>query len=158
MNWPFFHPSPVVEIGRDESIQVQIRPDAFSAFEALEGWSGAAAASAVFLGRVRPQTLDGEPLQALELQHYPGFCERQLLQLAREQLQHHGAMRALVVHRVGTLLPGELIVLVAVEADRRGSAQRCCGDLLEALKHQAPFWKREWCSDQGTWLSGNTPL
>ena len=158
MNWPFFHPSPVVEIGRDESIQVQIRPDAFSAFHALEGWSGAAAASAVFLGRVRPQTLDGEPLQALELQHYPGFCERQLLQLAREQLQHHGAMRALVVHRVGTLLPGELIVLVAVEADRRGSAQRCCGDLLEALKHQAPFWKREWCSDQGTWLSGNTPL
>ena len=158
MNWPFFHPSPVVEIGRDESIQVQIRPDAFSAFHALEGWSGAAAASAVFLGRVRPQTLDGEPLQALELQHYPGFCERQLSQLAREQLQHHGAMRALVVHRVGTLLPGELIVLVAVEADRRGSAQRCCGDLLEALKHQAPFWKREWCSDQGTWLSGNTPL
>ena len=158
MNWPFFHPSPVVEIGQDESIQVQIRPDAFSAFDALEGWSGAAAASAVFLGRVRPQTLDGEPLQALELQHYPGFCERQLLQLAREQLQYHGAMRALVVHRVGTLLPGELIVLVAVEADRRGSAQRCCGDLLEALKHQAPFWKREWCSDQGTWLSGNTPL
>ena len=158
MNWPFFHPSLVVEIGRDESIQVQIRPDDFSAFHALEGWSGAAAASAVFLGRVRPQTLDGEPLQAFELQHYPGFCERQLLQLAREQLQHHGAMRALVVHRVGTLLPGELIVLVAVEADRRGCAQRCCGDLLEALKHQAPFWKREWCSDQGTWLSGNTPL
>ena len=148
----------MVEIGRDESIQVQIRPDAFSAFHALEGWSGAAAASAVFLGRVRPQTLDGEPLQALELQHYPGFCERQLLQLAREQLQHHGAMRALVVHRVGTLLPGELIVLVAVEADRRGGAHRCCSDLLEALKHQAPFWKREWCSDQGTWLSGNTPL
>ena len=158
MNWPFFHPSPVVEIGQDEFIQVQIRPDAFSAFHALEGWAGAAAASAVFLGRVRPQTLGGEPLQALELQHYPGFCERQLLQLAREQLQHHGATRALVLHRVGTLLPGELIVLVAVEADRRGCAQRCCSDLLEALKHQAPFWKREWFSDQGTWLSGNTPL
>jgi molybdopterin synthase catalytic subunit len=80
------------------------------------------------------------------------------LQLAREQLQHHGATRVLVLHRVGTLLPGELIVLVAVEADRRGCAQRCCSDLLEALKHQAPFWKREWFSGQGTWLSGNTPL
>jgi nucleoside-diphosphate-sugar epimerase len=39
-----------------------------------------------------------------------------------------------------------------------GFAQRCCRDLLEALKHQAPFWKREWFSGQGTWLSGNTPL
>ena len=142
----------------NESIQVQIRPDSFSAFQALEDWAGAAAASAVFVGRVRPQTLHGEPLQALELQHYPGFCERQLLGLAREQLLKHGASRALVLHRVGTLRPGELIVLVAVEADRRGCAQRCCGDLLEALKHQAPFWKREWFSDQGTWLSGSTPL
>ena len=148
----------MVEIGRDDSIRVQIRPDPFSAFDALECWAGTAAASAVFLGRVRPQTLDGEPLQALELQHYPGFCERQILQLAQYQLLHHGATRALVLHRVGTLLPGELIVLVAVEADRRGCAQRCCGDLLEALKHQAPFWKREWVSGQGTWLSGNTPL
>ena len=142
----------------NESIQVQIRPDSFSAFQALEDWAGAAAASAVFVGRVRPQALHGEPLQALELQHYPGFCERQLLELAQQQLLKHGASRALVLHRVGTLHPGDLIVLVAVEADRRGSAQRCCGDLLEALKHQAPFWKREWYAGQGSWLSGNTPL
>ena len=148
----------MVEIRQDDSIQVQIRPDPFAALDAFESWAGAAAASAVFVGRVRPQTLHGEPLQALELQHYPGFCERQLLELAQQQLLKHGASRALVLHRVGTLHPGDLIVLVAVEADRRGSAQRCCGDLLEALKHQAPFWKREWCAGQGSWLSGNTPL
>ena len=64
----------------------------------------------------------------------------------------------LVLHRVGKLAPGEPIVLVAVQADRRGAALRCSAALLEQLKHQAPFWKREWCAGQGTWLAANTPL
>jgi molybdopterin synthase catalytic subunit len=49
-------------------------------------------------------------------------------------------------------------VVVAVLADRRGPAQRCCQELLEALKHEAPFWKREWSSGVGEWLLGNTEL
>ena len=72
--------------------------------------------------------------------------------------QEHGAGAILVLHRVGKLAPGEPIVLVAVQADRRGAAQRCSAALLEQLKHQAPFWKREWCAGQGTWLEANTPL
>ena len=64
----------------------------------------------------------------------------------------------MVLHRVGRLAPGEPIVLVAVQADRRGAAQRCSAALLEQLKHQAPFWKREWCAGQGAWLAANTPL
>jgi molybdopterin synthase catalytic subunit len=65
----------------------------------------------------------------------------------------------LVQHRIGRVLPGEAIVLVAISADRRGPAQRCCQELLEALKHDAPFWKREWRADgTGSWLTGNTPL
>jgi len=57
------------------------------------------------------------------------------------------------------VLPGEAIVLVAVGADRRGPAQRCCHELLESLKHDAPFWKREWRTDgRRQWLNGNTPL
>jgi molybdopterin synthase catalytic subunit len=63
----------------------------------------------------------------------------------------------LVLHRHGRLSPGEPIVLVAVAADRRGQALRCGQELLEALKHEAPFWKREWCDGRGTWLQGNTP-
>ncbi|MBM3938904.1 MAG: molybdenum cofactor biosynthesis protein MoaE, partial [Sphingomonadales bacterium] len=65
----------------------------------------------------------------------------------------------LIQHRIGRVLPGEAIVLVAIGADRRGPAQRCCQELLEALKHEAPFWKRE-CHADGTsaWLTGNTPL
>jgi molybdopterin synthase catalytic subunit len=57
------------------------------------------------------------------------------------------------------VLPGEPIVLVAVAADRRGPALRCGQELLEALKHEAPFWKREWLADgRGHWVQGNTPL
>jgi molybdopterin synthase catalytic subunit len=120
--------------------------------------SAAPAAMALFVGRVRGLTAAGLPLEALELEHYPGMSERQLEQLARACAQRHGVLAVRVAHRVGRILPGEAIVLVAVHADRRGPAQRCCQELLEALKHEAPFWKREWSGGVDTWVEGNTPL
>ena len=67
----------------------------------------------------------------------------------------HGAL-AVVATKLLTENPA---LLVAIGADRRGPAQRCGQELLEALKHDAPFWKREWHADgRGTWLTGNTPL
>ena len=140
------------------AIQVSIRSVPFSPWQELDAWGGDAAASAQFIGRVRGQTIDGRPLKALELEHYSGLSERSIEHLAKKFLHEHQSLRALVVHRVGHLVPSEVIVLVAVQADRRGPAQRCCAALLEALKHEAPFWKREWCGDQGNWLVGNTPL
>jgi len=121
------------------------------------------AAEAHFIGRVRATTASGEPLQALELEHYPGMTEMQLAQLSQDCRRRHGAVAVLVIHRVGRILPGEAIVLVAVAADRRGPAQRCVQELLERLKHDAPFWKREWScgeggSGVGTWVTANTPL
>ena len=119
----------------------------------------ASAAESLFIGRVRGTASDGTPLQALELEHYPGMTEQQLEHLAQECCSRHGVNSCLVQHRIGRVLPGEAIVLVAIGADRRGPAQRCCQELLEALKHNAPFWKREWRSDGSSeWLSGNTPL
>ena len=116
------------------------------------------AAEAHFIGRVRATTASGEPLEALELEHYPGMTETQLARLSQDCRQRHGALAVLVVHRVGRILPGEAIVLVAVMADRRGPAQRCGQELLELLKHEAPFWKREWSGGVGTWVQGNTAL
>ena len=139
-------------------IQVEIRSTSFNPWQELMRWGGDPAAVAVFVGRVRPIASDGRVLQALELEHYPGLCERQITAMAERLQQQHGAGAMLVLHRVGLLRPGEPIVLVAVEADRRGAAQRCSAELLEELKHRAPFWKREWCGDQGTWLAENTPL
>ena len=141
-----------------EEIRVEVRAEAFDPWREMGHWSGDSAAVAVFVGRVRATAMDGQPLQALELEHYPGLCERQIRAMAEQLQRHHGAGAMLVLHRVGRLVPGEPIVLVAVQADRRGTAQRCSAALLEKLKHQAPFWKREWCAGQGTWLAANTPL
>ncbi len=166
MKWPFSLRSPVAEMnppqahsGSDSSsVRVVIHDQPFDPWQELESWLAGDAASAVFLGRVRPEDQHGDQLDALELVHYPGLCEQRIQADAERLCRQHGVRRVLVLHRVGRLVPGALIVLVAVTADRRGPAQRCCGAVLEALKHDAPFWKREWRGEEGTWLAANTPL
>ncbi|MCS5693832.1 molybdenum cofactor biosynthesis protein MoaE [Cyanobium sp. FGCU-6] len=143
---------------------IQLCDQPFEPLEALAGWQrqlegealGPAAAEAHFIGRVRATSASGAPLEALELEHYPGMTEMQLAQLSQACAERHGAEAVLVIHRVGRIRPGEAIVLVAVTADRRGPAQRCGQELLERLKHEAPFWKREWSGGVGTWVEGNT--
>ena len=145
-------------------LQIALHGDAFDPIAALAAWQHELAArlpeppaaESHFIGRVRGRNADGQPLQALELEHYPGMTETQLEQLARDAAVRHGALAVLVHHRIGRVEPGEAIVLVAVAADRRGPAQRCCQELLEALKHEAPFWKREWSGGAGRWVAGNT--
>jgi molybdopterin synthase catalytic subunit len=148
------------------ALSLVLHPDRFDPYGQLAQWHGqlactaaeTPAATAVFIGRVRGRTAEGLPLEALELEHYPGMAEAQLRLLASACAERHGAAAVLVQHRVGRILNGEAIVLVAVAADRRGPAQRCCQELLEALKHHAPFWKREWSGGAGEWVLGNTPL
>ena len=145
-------------------LQIALHATPFDPIAALGHWHGELAArlpeppaaESSFVGRVRGLDGDGRPLQALELEHYPGMTENQLERLARGAAERHGALAVLVRHRVGRVEAGEAIVLVAVGADRRGPAQRCCQELLEALKHEAPFWKREWGGGEGRWVSGNT--
>lgn len=151
-------------------LTIALQERAFEPLEALAAWQrgvlggspqpplAPAPAEAHFIGRVRDRSTSGEPLDALELQHYPGMTEAQLARLAEACGLRHGVLAVLVLHRVGAILPGEAIVLVAVTADRRGPAQRCGQQLLEALKHEAPFWKREWSRGKGTWVQGNTPF
>jgi len=151
----------------DSLLAIQLEPAAFEPLQALASWHAALAAAlgdhpaaeSHFIGRVRPTAAGGEALTALELEHYPGMTEAQLHGLAQAAASRHGAAAVLVHHRVGRVLPGEPIVLVAVAADRRGPALRCGQELLEALKHEAPFWKREWLADgHSHWVQGNTPL
>lgn len=148
-----------------QPIAVQLLESPFQPLELLAAWQrslqpdqSAPAAESHFIGRVRPTTAAGEPLEALELEHYPGMTEAQLRTLAETCAARHGAGAVLVAHRVGRVRPGETIVLVAVQADRRGPALRCVQELLEDLKHHAPFWKREWSGGRGTWVAGNTPI
>ena len=148
-------------------LRIDLRAEAFEPLIGLERWHrhlarmglSASAAESLFIGRVRATAADGAELEALELEHYPGMTERQLERLALDCCHRHGVSNCLVQHRIGRVLPGEAIVLVAIGADRRGPAQRCCQELLEALKHDAPFWKREWRRDgSSSWITGNTPL
>jgi molybdopterin synthase catalytic subunit len=149
------------------TLTIALEPAPFEPLQALATWHAALAAAldelpaaeSHFIGRVRPIAAAGELLAALELEHYPGMTEAQLQALARSAASRHSAAAVLVHHRVGLVRPGEPIVLVAVAADRRGPAMRCGQELLEALKYEAPFWKREWLADgRGLWVQGNTPL
>lgn len=150
--------SPTIRVSlHQESLQPGALLDTWQRQDASDP-AAAAAASSVFIGRVRRTTAAGLPLDCLELEHYPGMTEVQLERLATACGHRHQVRWVGVGHRVGRVAPGEAIVVVVVLADRRGPAQRCCQELLEALKHEAPFWKREWSAGTGTWVTSNTPL
>ena len=147
-------------------VAIQLEAEPFEPLQALAEWHQLLtaelgmlpAAECHFVGRVRPSGANKAPLTALELEYYPGMTEACIASLAAAAAGRHGATAVLVRHRIGLVLPGDAIVLVAVAADRRGPAQRCGQELLEALKHDAPFWKREWSQGVGRWIMGNTPL
>ncbi|MCX5953936.1 MAG: molybdenum cofactor biosynthesis protein MoaE [Cyanobacteria bacterium] len=147
-------------------VDVELLAAPFNPLASLAAWQAGlrngpaaiAAAEAHFIGRVRPVASDGAPLEALEIEHYPGMSERRIAAISQTLAHQHGVAAVLVRHRVGRIKPGEPIVVVAVAADRRGPALRCCQELLETLKHEAPFWKREWVNGCGQWVAGNTPL
>lgn len=165
MRWRSCRRSAVAETPPRLAPDLRLHDGPFDPLSALADWHGSLArlgpmpaAEAHFIGRVRGHTASGDPLEALELEHYPAMTEAQIARLAHAVAERHGLWAVRVDHRVGRVLPGEAIVLVAVAADRRGPAQRGGQELLEALKHDAPFWKREWSGGVGRWLEGNTPL
>lgn len=145
--------------------RIRLHPERFDPLRSLAEWHDllqthppVPAAEGHFIGRVRAVTAGGASLEALELEHYPGMTEAEIGRLVAAVTARLELAAVLVEHRVGRLLPGEPIVLVAAAADRRGAAQQGVRQLLEDLKHHAPFWKREWSGGSGRWLSENTPL
>jgi molybdopterin synthase catalytic subunit len=123
-------------------------------FDLLKDWALLAAptvgAFASFLGVVR-DTPQGS-LQALELEHYPGMTERALECMAQEAIQRFGLQGALVRHRVGRLAVGEPIVWVLTASSHRQSALDACAFLIDYLKTQAPFWKKEHGTAGASWV------
>ena len=99
-----------------------------------------------FVGVVR----GGGGLAALELEHYPGMTERQLCEIAAEAERRWALLACAVVHRVGCLAVGEGVVLVLAAAAHRAAALDATAFLIDWLKTQAPFWKREWFEDGTT--------
>jgi molybdopterin synthase catalytic subunit len=108
-------------------------------------------AVASFVGTVRDRN-DGSAVSGLELEHYPGMTERAIEAMIDKALHRFDIRAARVVHRVGPLRVGEQIVLVAVTSAHRGQAFQACEFLMDYLKTQAPFWKKETTPEGARWV------
>ncbi len=105
-----------------------------------------------FLGIVR--STPDRPITALTLEHYPGMTERALSEICSLALQRFGLLGCAVIHRVGTLHTGEPIVLVLAASRHRRSALDGVGFLIDWLKTEAPFWKKEHLVDgESVWVA-----
>lgn len=105
-------------------------------------------AVATFTGLVRAD--DG--VDELTLEHYPGATEAALVKLAEEAVARWSLYAASLVHRVGPMRPGERIVFVGVCASHRAPALEACAFLIDRLKTDAPFWKRERRGEDARWV------
>ena len=104
-----------------------------------------------FLGTVRDLN-DGSQVKEMTLEHYPNMTEKALEEIVAQAKSRWDIYQALVIHRVGPLLPEDQIVLVAVTSAHRGEAFAACEFIMDYLKTAAPFWKREETSDGGRWV------
>ena len=105
----------------------------------------------VFVGTVRDRN-DGDDVSTLELEHYPGMTEKSIEQMLNEAQQRFDIISAKVIHRVGILNPLDQIVLVAVTSAHRGQSFQACEFLMDYLKTQAPFWKKETGPNGSHWV------
>ena len=108
-------------------------------------------AVASFLGLVRDGH-GGQSVSAMTLEHYPGMTERQLQRIVGAAHVRWPLSGVRVVHRVGPLLPGDRIVLVAVASAHRQAAFLACEFIMDYLKSEAPFWKKETTPDGERWV------
>ena len=95
-----------------------------------------------FVGTVRDMN-EGSQINSMELEHYAGMTEKALADIIVEAKSRWSIHEALVIHRIGKMLPGEQIVLVAVTGQHRGEAFAACEFIMDYLKTAAPFWKKE---------------
>jgi len=117
----------------------------------LHGSDHRVGAVCTFLGTVRGGAGEGG-LTTLELEHYPGMTEQSIESMIDEAHRRFDMIGARVVHRIGPLRPGEQIVLVAVTSMHRGQAFQACEFLMDYLKTQAPFWKKEHTPAGARWV------
>lgn len=131
-------------------IRVHVSPTPIDLAAEMAGVERADGAGAVatFTGLVRSD--DG--VGTLELEHYPGATEAALTRLAEEATARWALGAATIVHRVGPMAPGERIVFVAAASAHRGAALEACAYLIDRLKTDAPFWKRETRGGEARWV------
>jgi molybdopterin synthase catalytic subunit len=120
--------------------------------EVVEAVSGEAYGGLVtFSGSVRNQTR-GRRVLRLEYEAYPPMAEKKLAEIGAEVAGKFNGTRLAIVHRVGTLTPGELAVVIAAAAPHRKEAFLGCEHAIERLKQDVPIWKKEFFEDGEVWV------
>ena len=104
-----------------------------------------------FTGTVRDRN-DGASVSSMELEHYPGMTEKAIEAMIDEAFVRFDIFAARVIHRVGVLQPLDQVVMVAVTSAHRGESFKACEFLMDYLKTQAPFWKKEQTPDGARWV------
>ncbi len=122
---------------------------------ALRAGDAGVGAVASFIGTVRDRN-DGQGVSAMELEHYPGMTERAIEAMIDEAFRRFEILGARVIHRVGLLQPQDQIMMVAVTSAHRGQAFQACEFLMDYLKTQAPFWKKEQTPDGARWVDARS--
>ena len=130
-------------------IRVSVQPapiDLATELAGVEARGEGAVAS--FTGLVRS---DGGVTE-LTLEHYPGMTEAALCDIAEEAFARWGLLAVTIVHRIGPMVPGDRIVFIATAAAHRAAALESCAYLIDRLKTDAPFWKREARGGEARWV------
>jgi molybdopterin synthase catalytic subunit len=99
-------------------------------------------AVASFIGIVRDLN-EGAAVGSITLEHYPGMTEKSLAAIAEQAKTRWSLLDVLIIHRIGTLAPTDQIVLVVTTSSHRGDAFAACQFVMDYLKTDAPFWKKE---------------
>jgi molybdopterin synthase catalytic subunit len=118
---------------------------------ALRGDDKRVGAVCSFIGTVRDRN-DGDSVASMELEHYPGMTEKSIEAMIDEAHRRFDILGARVIHRVGLLQPLDQIMMVAVISAHRGQSFQACEFLMDYLKTQAPFWKKEQTPEGARWV------
>ncbi|HBZ44400.1 MAG TPA: molybdenum cofactor biosynthesis protein MoaE [Maritimibacter sp.] len=133
-------------------MDIRVQDDGFSLGDELERFGkGSHDIGAVvsFTGVVR----DTGGLGRMEIEHYPGMTERAISMIAKEAVDRWSLADCLVIHRYGTLAPGDQIMMVATASRHRVAAFEAAEFLMDYLKSRAPFWKKEFGPDGAEWVA-----
>jgi molybdopterin synthase catalytic subunit len=135
-------------------MKIRVQSEAFdlgAEVDAMRAGRTDIGAIASFVGLARDLN-EGSGVAAMTLEHYPGMTEKALAALVEEANTRWALLDVTVIHRVGRLLPGDPIVLVAVASSHRGEAFAACEFIMDFLKTRAPFWKKEETPDGERWV------
>lgn len=129
--------------------------DLSTEINALRAANAGIGAIATFTGTVRDMN-EGSSVAEMELEHYPGMTEKALEDIVIRAKERWNIIDSLVIHRIGALRPRDQIVLVAVTSAHRGEAFAACEFIMDYLKSEAPFWKKEQTPEGARWVDARS--